>query len=285
MQIEVVDDHSTKDDPASVVRDVGKGRVQFFRQAANRGVTKNLTTCLQRARGRLVHVLHGDDYVAPGFYEKMQTAFATDGTVGAAFCRHTFIHEDSGKHELSPLEQTTAGILDNYLRRLASEQRIMTPSIVVKREAYERLGGFDHRLRCAEDWEMWIRIAAVYSVWYEPEPLAFYRMHSSSNTGRHIQRGDYMDDTRQAIDLFREYLPNEIAEEVNRSARATYAFSSLDLAYAKFRERDFKSVRSHVRAAFRLSRSPRVFVRLARLCCRSLLDTMGISWTPRNATS
>jgi hypothetical protein len=159
----------------------------------------------------------------------------------------------------------------------------MTPSIVVKREAYERLGGFDHRLLCAEDWEMWIRIAAEYPVWYEPEPLAFYRMHATGNTGRHIQNGDDMEYTRRAINLFYAYLPKDIADEVNRRARETYAFSSLDMAYATFWERDFKAVRSQIRVAFRLSRSPQVFARFARLCCRSLRDSIAISWT-RNTT-
>ena len=61
MQIEVVDDHSTQDDPESVVREVGRGRVGFFRQPANVGITRNFATCITRSRGRLVHLLHGDD--------------------------------------------------------------------------------------------------------------------------------------------------------------------------------------------------------------------------------
>ena len=63
MQIEVVDDASTLDDPETVVREIGKGRVNFFRQSRNVGHTKNFETCLRRARGKVVHLLHGDDYV------------------------------------------------------------------------------------------------------------------------------------------------------------------------------------------------------------------------------
>jgi hypothetical protein len=32
------------------------------------GHIKNFETCLQRAQGSLVHLLHGDDYVLDGFY-------------------------------------------------------------------------------------------------------------------------------------------------------------------------------------------------------------------------
>src|ERR1700758_2683106 len=46
MQIEVVDDCSTKDDPEGVVREIGQGRVQFYRQPKNGGVTRNFNTCI-----------------------------------------------------------------------------------------------------------------------------------------------------------------------------------------------------------------------------------------------
>jgi glycosyltransferase involved in cell wall biosynthesis len=46
MQIEVVDDHSTKDDPAAVVEELGRGRVSFYRQPENVGYIRNFETCL-----------------------------------------------------------------------------------------------------------------------------------------------------------------------------------------------------------------------------------------------
>ena len=41
MEIIVVDDHSTKDDPEAVVNEYGQGRVQFIRQEKNVGKVKN----------------------------------------------------------------------------------------------------------------------------------------------------------------------------------------------------------------------------------------------------
>ena len=74
MQIEVVDDCSV-DDPENVVRQIGGGRVDFFRQSSNVGHIANFQTCLTRARGEIVHLLHGDDLVRPGFYEALQRGF------------------------------------------------------------------------------------------------------------------------------------------------------------------------------------------------------------------
>lgn len=259
MQIEVVDDHSS-DDPAAVVAEVGKGRVRFFRQAKNVGHIQNFATCLNRSRGWLVHLLHGDDYVRDGFYQKVQRAFEEQPAIGAAFCRQIFTDAQGRYHSVANLEQPKSGILHNWLDRLATEQRIMTPSIVVRRDVYEMLGGFDERLVCTEDWEMWVRIAAQYPIWYEAEPLAVYRMHEESNTGRHIRSGADMRYTRMAIKIFKSYLPRERAEMVTRKAREIYAFSALEKAQVMLSRRDGVAVLAQVREALLLSRS-RVVVR------------------------
>jgi len=262
MQIEVVDDHSTLDDPAAVVERLAGGRVQFYRQPKNVGITKNFETCLNRSQGKLVHLLHGDDYVRDGFYQKMQTAFEQNSSIGAAFCRHIFMDEYGHWRDLSPLEQMESGILENWLERLALEQRIMTPSMVVRRDVYEQLGGFDTRLLCSEDWEMWVRIAANYPIWYEVEPLAVYRMHLHSNTGRHIRTGEDIRYTRHAIQIFKPYLPNQIANQVSRQARETYALSALDMAYQMFKKHDFVAIVSQLREALLCSQSLKVIRRL-----------------------
>ena len=79
------------------------------------------------------------------------------------------------------------------------------PRIVVRRSVYEQLGGFDDRLACAEDWEMWVRMAARFPVYFEERPLACYRLHDDSNTGRNLRDGLSLDYTRRAIEIFAGY--------------------------------------------------------------------------------
>ena len=55
MEIIVVDDHSTKEDPEAVVKEFGQGRVQFIRQEKNVGKVKNYETGLKASRGRYIH--------------------------------------------------------------------------------------------------------------------------------------------------------------------------------------------------------------------------------------
>ena len=270
MQIEVIDDGST-DNPAAVVEEVGRDRVVFYQQKENVGHIRNFETCLVRSRGKLIHLLHGDDCVRDGFYRQMQTAFETRPDIGAAFCRHIFMDEEGHWQSISELEQKSSGILNNWLKRLAVEQRIMTPSIVVRRDAYEQLGGFDSRLICSEDWEMWVRIAAHYPIWYEVEPLAAYRMHFNSNTGRHIRSGEDMKYTRKAIEIFQDYLPENIANKIASQARQTYAISSLEMAYSMLTKPDLVATFAQIREAIQFSRSLKVILYLARILMQAVI--------------
>jgi glycosyltransferase involved in cell wall biosynthesis len=267
MQIEVVDDGSV-DDPENVVRRLGGDRVGFFRQSRNVGHIANFQTCLTRARGEIVHLLHGDDLVRPGFYEALQQGFDGEPNAGAAFCRSVYIDADGQELSLTPQVQPDSGLLADPLVSIAMEQRIMTPSVAVRRAVYERLGGFDKRLKCSEDWEMWVRIAACFPVWYEPQPLALYRMHETSNTGRHVRSAQDMAYTRMAIEIFRAYLPAGVADEVTRSARRTYAASSLDNARRLLAAGDRAAFWAQVREAFRFEPSMHVAGRAAGLFLR-----------------
>lgn len=261
MQIEVIDDHSTKDDPEAVVKELGQGRVHFYRQPENVGYIRNFETCLQRSRGKLIHILHGDDCVRDGFYRQLQQAFQEHPEIGAAYCRHIFMDEQGHWQRFSPLEQPTSGILSHYLERIVLRHPIQTPSIVVRREVYEKLGGFDRRMSCSgEDWEMWVRIASHYPFWYEVEPLAVYRTHSSSLSGRAVRTGQDLQDMYQAFEIIQSYLPQTTAKELANKSREFWAFCGLYKAAQMLASGDFSGMLAQMRAALKFSHSWKVII-------------------------
>jgi len=151
---------------------------------------------------------------------------------------------------ISPLEQPKSGILENWLERIAVKQLIQTPSIVVRREVYENLGGFDRRIQYwGEDWEMWVRIAAHYPFWYEVEPLALYRMHPVSLSGRSMRTGENIQDFRQAIEIVSAYLPEKSAKELSKKALENYAFYALNSAKSFIFHQDPAAAMNQIREA------------------------------------
>ncbi|MEJ1156748.1 glycosyltransferase [Prosthecomicrobium sp. N25] len=252
MQIEVVDDGSG-DEAERIVRALGRGRVGFRAHDSNLGHIRTFHDCLLAARGQLVHLLHADDLVRPGFYAALGAAFEACPDLGAAYCRAVYVDEAGRELGMVPEAFPAAGPIPDAAAFLAAEQRIMTPAIVVRRAAYEALGGFDRRFDCAEDWEMWVRIAASYPIWYEPRPLALYRMHPDSNTGRHVRSAADAAANRLAISVISGYLPPDRAGAVARSARRTYASSAIDSAAALLRAGDPGAALAQAREALRLS--------------------------------
>jgi glycosyltransferase involved in cell wall biosynthesis len=259
MQIMVVDDCSTEDDPEAVVNDLGKGRVEFYRQPQNVGVPQNFQTCLEKSRGYLVHQLHGDDAVREGFYQKMQKLFEHYPNIGAAFCR-TIIMDEVGRWEwISGLERQENGVLsEDWLQQIADLCRIPTPSMVVRREVYEKLGGFDCRLRTTEDWEMWVRIAANYPIAHEVEPLALYRNRSASNMHSNMNNGRHAENMYKAIKVFESYLGGRVPFSIYQNAKQNCAFTALDAADSYMKQGNFIKVLSQIRAAIKYRASFKV---------------------------
>lgn len=257
MQIEVIDDCSTADDPETVAGELGKGRVTFYRQPQNVGHVANFNTCLSRARGQLVHLLHGDDCVRHDFYEKMQNIFMDRADLGAAFCSTMFINERSEAYYILKVENSQGGILESWLETIAMKQRLTPPSIVVRREVYEKVGGFDDRIRhYGEDWEMWVRIAAHYPVWYLVEPLAFYRTHDKSLSRRTLKTGENMQDLRRVIEINWTSLPAARATQLSGRARKYVASAAIKQSRRMIVSGDTRGAAAQILGALRFSWAP-----------------------------
>lgn len=279
MQIEVVDDCSNSHDPETVVGDLGGGRVGFYRQSRNVGHVKNFQTCLERSRGKLIHLLHGDDCVRDGFYQRMGRLFDLHPEIGAAFCRHAVVDERGNVQRISPLEQAESGVLKNWLERIACELVAQPPSVIVRREVYENLGGFDCRmLSCGEDWEMLVRIAVHYPVGYEPELLAWYRDNSNSLTKRSVRSGQNIRDVRKATEIVGVYLPKSISRDASKRAGENWAKWALHWAGRLVAAGDTVAAVTQLREGFMCSHSRGVMklaapmvIRIGKLWLRRLV--------------
>jgi len=263
MQIEVVDDHSTADDPEHIVREVAGDRVTFHRQPTNVGHIRNFNTCLGRSRGELVHLLHSDDRVLPGFYEVMARPFRDHPDLGCAWCRQIILDDEGRWVHVSSLFQQTSGVIPDWLGKIASWQRLQAPSIVVRRRVYEEVGGFDTRVRAyGEDWEMWVRIASRFAAWHQVEPLAAYRFsRASSLTAKTIRTGLNGRDMRRIIEINRAVLPSDREPRLTAVAREACAMGSLKWAKRMLDAGQLDTPLIQLREALHFAVTPAVLLR------------------------
>ncbi|RZK31997.1 MAG: glycosyltransferase [Hymenobacter sp.] len=273
MQLAVIDDCSTDGDVAALVQAMGQGRVEYFRQPRNVGSLRNFETCLNRATGQWVHLLHGDDRVAAGFYAEIESLFRKHPEAGAAFTNTTVITRTAGSEKLedrSPLVQE-AGIIENFLVRIAEEQKLETPSIVVKRSVYEQLGSF-FGVHYGEDWEMWARIAAHFPIAYSPRCLAQYRyLNNTSISHGYIKQGQNIRDVTKVINTIQQYLPAEHRKSLKRQAMRHYARYCLGLADSLYFT-DNEAFNSQVTGAIGMSKHPDILYAALKIYIKNLLS-------------
>jgi glycosyltransferase involved in cell wall biosynthesis len=211
MQIAVVDDASRTVDVERLIRTVDPtGRVEFVAGGRRHGLSGNWNRAIDLARGELVHLLHQDDSVHPGFYARIDRGFAVAPHVGMAFCRSRIVDDDGRLLKTTSRQRWLPGVVANWLARIAERQRVQTPAAVVARSTYETIGGYRPDLCHALDWEMWVRIAAHYDVWYEPRSLATYRRHVANETARLFALGAVWPDMARAIRINASNLPDSI---------------------------------------------------------------------------
>jgi glycosyltransferase involved in cell wall biosynthesis len=236
MQIEVVDDCSTDTDVESLVRKIGKGRVGYYRQLQNVGSLRNFETCLNRATGHYIHLLHGDDLVKKGFYSEIEQVFKSFPEAGAAFTGFIFVDEQKQRLYDNKELLNEPGLLNNWLLEIAASQLIQPPAMVVKRSVYEKLGSF-YAVHYGEDWEMWVRIAAHYPVAHSPKKLALYRVHQSNITSRYFLSGQSITDVLKVVDMIQEYLPQNERTRIKQFTKkhlAHYFSYSSDKIYHQY---------------------------------------------------
>jgi len=266
MEIIVVDGHSTQDDPGSVVAEYGQGRVRFVREDANRGRIHTYATGLSLSTGQLIHQLHGDDKVRPGFYNHMEKLFQDHPLAGAGFCRSLYIDGNSKWRGMTGMEQEADGILPNFLEKIVTAQRVQTPAMVVRRAVYETLGGFDMRQdRGQEDWEMWIRIACFFPVAFSTEVLAEYRVHQNQATQRDVAEGSSLRAYERICCIVDRYIPAAVLAANKQKRNFEMAQYTLMMGVGVLGGRGgFRARLPYLYHALRLSCRPRIVIRVLR---------------------
>lgn len=226
MQIEVVDDCSTKDDPEAVVRELGGGRVQFFRQPSNQGATRTFNTCIERAHGHWVHILHGDDMVLPGFYSGYGALIASNPELSMVTGRVVRVDEHDRWLSVGGLMPSkTSPIVEDFLTQQAVRNHVSFPTAVVARSTYERVGGFSTYFTHVADMDMWFRAGQAGPVAATSRAYSCYRIHSASDTSRLMVSGTNIRETYQLIEVNLQRLRNHGLQVVDtwRSDLAGFA--------------------------------------------------------------
>ena len=270
MQIEVVCDHSQPHVQArlrEIVKQHAGDRVQFHAVPKRLGHPEIFNLCIHRAQGHWIHFLHDDDWLEPGFYSLLRSAMEkpeaqVQGTLGALCCQHKIVTTAPGVDQTvtwdSWLERETPGIIEDWLERIVVECRVQFSSMVVRRSAFEALGGFCSQARSAFDWEMWVRIAANYPVYYVPEVKVNIGCDVTAESSQLMLSGEQVRDAWAAIEVMQAQLPLQESLRLIPKAHARTAAYALELANKYWRQGNHEAALNNLRASLQGQPSPQM---------------------------
>lgn len=181
VELLVVDDGST-DDSVERIRRLQEVHGFDFRVQQNKGLTQTLNETVARAKGLFIAPLGSDDVMAPDRLARQIAYVADKPEVGICGGNIELIRSDGS---LFPEEEQRRTI---PFRRLDFEDVFMerkplipAPTMLIRREALEKVGGFNPEIRL-EDLYIQLKIThAGYYIDVLDVPLARYRKHASNS--------------------------------------------------------------------------------------------------------
>ncbi len=231
-EVLLVDDGST-DATLAKARELG-----FATQAlgTNRGPGGARNALLHMATAEWVHFLDADDEIAPDYLDKVRPVADVDTDVVLST---TLFVDEITRDLVIPWE-----FPDDEFRANALRATIMRPvplhSSLIRRTAFEKTEGFDEKLRCWEDGDVHVRLAASGARFRcIPDVLAWSPRHGRGAGGNSL----YCWQCRLAfLKRYRSYVPRispeDLCSESIRAATNLYgegdtrsADEALDLAF------------------------------------------------------
>lgn len=183
----LVNDAST-DDSKTIIETYNDPRIKYFENDHNLGMVANWNKCLEQSTGDYVCIFHQDDVMSEKNLEEKVALFKADKNIGLIYS-DTVIIDQKGKvnshHWFNLLDPNVDFIRPGkafFDLMFENLNIVCCPSVLVRRECYEKVGGFDIRLPFSCDMEMWMRISLFSDVAYISKPLIQYRFHETNLT-------------------------------------------------------------------------------------------------------
>ncbi len=155
-------------------------RIRYFRKE-NGGVASALNLGVREMRGEYFSWLSHDDVYLPGKLSRQVDVLAQDGRDAVVYSDYEGI-DASGR----TVEIFRAGKLSapQFRMLLITDIPVNGCTVLVPRRCFEQAGLFDERLKAAQDYDLWFRMARRYPFLHIPEVLLRSRIHAGQGTRR-----------------------------------------------------------------------------------------------------
>lgn len=185
-EVIVIDDGSVDGTGDHLQKKYGD-RIRFIRQE-NQGPAIARNRGIWVARGEYIHFLDADDQLFPHKIETCLRLFLQRSDIDVAHSYYQFVASDGRTPiETSPFPGFSDDIFCEMLRLTGNH--ILISSTMIRTAVLRGIGGFedDPEFRSAEDWDLFLRLAAKHKFYGINEPLVYRRMHGEMLSDDRLQ--------------------------------------------------------------------------------------------------
>jgi glycosyltransferase involved in cell wall biosynthesis len=187
----IVSDDSSSDEIADYVASLKDPRLRYRRNAKNLGIAMNNYAAFSEAKGSYIASLHDDDVWEQGFLAALVPVLEADGEITVAFSDHYVIDENG--HLLSERSDKSTHFFKRDQLQPGRHQPFIRPVVIdlvipmVMAAVFRKsiLEGAKYSPRVGGSYDYWLAYLAVKdgkAVYYVPQRLTRYRVHSQSGT-------------------------------------------------------------------------------------------------------
>ncbi|HVX92971.1 MAG TPA: glycosyltransferase, partial [Candidatus Dojkabacteria bacterium] len=181
IEIIVIDNCSTDNTEELVNHFQDKG-VKYIKNHTNIGMMGNWNRCIEVSTGELLMILGDDDILYPNFIEESVSIFEKHPNIGFTFTHINKVDKDGKPLTKWGYKFTPAGLIKgrDYLLDTAKYSSCLTnsSSVLINKEVFKKIGIFEAPLsQNTFDFNMWIKIANSYDVYFIDKVLSDYRIH------------------------------------------------------------------------------------------------------------
>lgn len=172
IELLVIDDGSD-DDTEKVVKNFDSEAIKYIQHEENKGAAVARNTGIENARGEYVAFLDSGDEWFPQKLEKQVSVLKKKKDVGIVYVGTIYFDERYNDNLLEIVIPKYKGMV---YRKLLEKNIVCggCSSVLIRKQCFEYVGGFDSEFPAAQDWDMWIRIAKLYKFDYIPNILLKY---------------------------------------------------------------------------------------------------------------